>query len=285
MHVVDQLELPPTLNITSEKLMRGAKASTFLDLLQQANLSWIAEGRPAPEDYLESSPFVGLNKKEKNKIRKDLFQHQSYTILCPTDKAFTHVNLTYYLNDLPALLALVRLHIIPSPPPSRSSISDPMTFPSDGRPLALTDESTFATLLSESQGGTSKYGDVAFRQAGDSDWVVGIKGARYTNSKHDVARIINFGRNTPVFDLDENEATTDMLKKPKMVFGGGVLLIDGVLEPFNPNWFQRWGYIVLVVVISVLATACVSILAWKLWQRKKMQDAQYEAVRQDNEED
>ena len=44
-------------------------------------------------------------------------------------------------------------------------------------------------------------------------------------------------------------------------------------------------WLLQIVVVSVLATACVSILAWKLWQRKKMQDAQYEAVRQDNEED
>lgn len=263
MHVLDQVELPPTLNITSEKLMRGAKASTFLDLLHQVNMSWVAEGRPAPEEFWLSTPFVGLRKKDKDRIRKRFFQRDSYTILVPTDKAFTRMNLTTYLDNIPYLTALVQQHIIPSPPPSKDSLSDPTRFPSDGKPIALEDDRTFPSLLSKSEGGSSKYGDLAFRRAGESDWLVGIKGARGTDGKHDAARILGFGRNTPRFsdkdddggngDTNESEGSKDgnmhierTKRSTKMVFGGGILLIDAVLEPYEPGWFQRWGWIVLV---------------------------------------
>lgn len=253
LHVIDQVELPPTLNVTSEKLMRGAKATTFLDLLKQANMSWIAEGRPTPENFWYSTPFIDLSKRDQKKIRKRFFQRESYTILCPTDKAFTRINLTHYLNDMSSLLGLVHQHIIPSPPPSKGSLSDPTNFPTDGRPIALEDDRVFPSLLSKSEGGTSKYGDLAFRRAGESDWLVGIKGARGTDGKHDAARIINFGRNTPRFsDSDEHDKPKEdaelsiQKRSTKMVFGGGVLLIDAVLEPYRPGWFQRWGWIVLV---------------------------------------
>ena len=249
LHVIDQVELPPTINITSEKLMRGAKASTFPDLLRMVNMTWLAAGDPAPDDSSDRDSSMHLNKE----IKKRLFQCQSYTILCPTDKAFTRINLTHYLNDMPSLLALVRLHIIPSPPPYKSSLADPMRFPSDGRPLKLEDEDSFSTLLSKSEGGTSKYGDVAFRKAGESDWLVGIKGARGTSGKHDAARIVGFGRNTPRFSrtadgfnqMAAEDANVEVINS-KMVFGGGLLLIDGVLEPFEATWFQKWGYIVIV---------------------------------------
>ena len=245
LHVIDQVELPPTLNITSEKLMRGAKAGTFPDLLRQANLSWIAEGKSAPADWETSLPFIDLKKRDQEKLRKSLFKHTSYTLLCPTDKAFNRVNLTRYLDDLPALLSLVQLHIIPSPPPGKSSLADPMRFPADGRPLALEDSLSFPTLHSKSKGGPSRYGDISFRRSGESDWLVGIKGARGTDGKHDNARILNYGRNTPVIRRDD-DSLEGMTARPKMSFGGGVFLIDGVLEPYEPTWWRRWGYIALV---------------------------------------
>lgn len=246
LHVIDQVELPPSLNITSAKLMRGAKASTFPDLLQQANMSWIAEGRPPPADWANSFPYIDLKKRDQKRLRKSLFQHTSYTLLCPTDRAFNRINLTYYLNDLPALVSLVQLHVIPSPPPGKSSLQDPMRFPADGRPLALEDDLSFSTLHSKSQGGPSGYGDVSFRKAGESDWLVGIKGARGTDGKHDKARILNYGRNTPIIRKDGGDLVDAAMARPKMTFGGGVFLIDGVLEPYEPNWWRRWGYIALV---------------------------------------
>lgn len=260
LHVLDQVELPPTLNLTSDKLMRGAKASTFLDLLKQVNMSWVAEGHSAPTEFWNSSPFINLSKKDKDRIRKRFFQRESYTMLVPTDKAFTRINLTSYLNDIPYLTALVQQHIIPSPPPSKGSLTDPTLFPSDGKPIALEDDRSFPSLLSKSEGGTSKYGDLAFRKAGENDWLVGIKNARGTDGKHDAARIIGFGRNTPRFtnkeghgdgsssEVDqEGDLHTQIMKRStKMTFGGGILLIDAVLEPYEPGWFQRWGWIVLV---------------------------------------
>lgn len=259
LHVLNQVVLPPNINITGEKLMRGARASTFADLLSMVNMSWIAQGGPSPNsaETLNGEASMQQSKWSRKQIERRLFQQGSYTILCPTDKAFTKINLTHYLNDMTALLALVQLHIIPSPPPSKSSLKDPTKFPGDGRPLALADEATFSTLLSKSEGGTSEYGDLAFRQSGESDWLVGIKGARGTNGQHDAARILNFGRNTPQFSsetivtLEAPNDAAEEVSRSSMVFGGGVLLIDGVLEPFEPTWLQRTGYIVIVRYCSL----------------------------------
>ncbi|KAL7004751.1 hypothetical protein EMMF5_005666 [Cystobasidiomycetes sp. EMM_F5] len=287
LHVIDQVELPPSLNMTSAKLMRGAKATTFPDLLRLANLSWIADGLPEPSQGTDVIETFGKRRRKRRQIKKELFQHSSYTILCPTDKAFTRINLQKYLNDTTSLLALVQLHIIPSAPPAKGALKDPLKFPSDGRPIALLDEAVYPTLYSTSEGGSSKYGAVSFRQAGEGEWLVGIQGARGTDGNHDAARIINHGRNTPLirqragFDGDVETSSS----AATMVFGGGVLLIDTVLEPYYPSWFHRWGYIVLTVVLGLVALVAISTLAWTLYMRHKLQKQHYESLRQENEED
>lgn len=245
LHVIDQVELPPTVNITSEKLMRGARASTFPDLLRQTNMSWIAEGkRSPPAGFWEGSPLLaGLSEREQASFKKGFSERGSYTLLCPTDKAFGRINLTHYTNDLPALLALVQLHIIPTPTASGPAASDPLGVSPDGKPIALAEDSAFSTLYSRSAGGPSKYGEVAFRRKGDS-WLVGIKGARGTNGRHDKARILNHGRNTPIFT--EQNLGMEATAEQALVFGGGIFVIDAVLEPYEPNWWHRWGYIAAV---------------------------------------
>jgi len=70
-----------------------------------------------------------------------------------------------------------------------------------------------------------------------------------------------------------------------MSFGGGVFLIDGVLEPYEPTWWRRWGYIALIAVISTAAVICMGVLLWKLYERKKQERLYYEALREDAEED
>jgi hypothetical protein len=63
---------------------------------------------------------------------------------------------------------------------------------------------------------------------------------------------------------------------------GGVLALDAVLEPYRPDWFHRWGWIVVVVVLCVAGLGAVVLLSVKLW-RSKREHAAYEAL--ENEED
>lgn len=79
LHVVDQVILPPNLAIGIEKLMKGAKASTFGELLRTANMSWVLEGSAMPSAFwggVESSKHRKRREKERN-------LGSAYTGSCP----------------------------------------------------------------------------------------------------------------------------------------------------------------------------------------------------------
>ncbi|SCZ98884.1 BZ3500_MvSof-1268-A1-R1_Chr7-1g09305 [Microbotryum saponariae] len=244
VHIIDQVELPPTLNITAVKLMRGAKASTMLELIRAANMTWVLEGRsPPPTESLLNGGKYG----EKSKKPKVKPEYSAYTILCPTDKALSRLNISHYHANPPLLEALIRLHVIPVDPF--------MPLKPDGRPLTLVDNASFPTLLDRSEGGESRYGSIAFRRWGDDGWLVGISGARGTGGESDSAKIVSYGRATPSF--------VDMDGQGRRLAGGGVLMIDSVLLPYNPGWFRRFGWIILV---AVLGTALVALTGWGGWR-------------------
>jgi solute carrier family 25 carnitine/acylcarnitine transporter 20/29 len=251
LHVIDQVELPPTLDITLVKLMRGAKATTMLELLKLAGMTWVLDGTAPPTNDGEQQEEEFAIAGKRKRMQKRLFARDSYTILCPSDKAFSRLNLTHYRADLPALRELLELHVIRSPPPSFGAIKDPSRFPGEGQPLALEDEASFETLLSSH----NKYGDVAFRSFGGDAYVVGVKGARGANGIDDWASVTGFGRATPRFVFDDDSVTVAEVAvgQPRMVFGGGVLAIDAVLTPYRPGWWIRWGWILVVVLLSVFA--------------------------------
>lgn len=261
LHVIDQVELPPDLNIGIGKLFKGAKASTMADLIRAANMSWVLQGKPPPPQF--EFGISGLNKGGKKHKRKDggkgapraLGSNRAYTILCPTDKALSRLNLTYYLSDPVALTDLVKLHIIPT------NAFAPLS--SDGRPLTLEDEITYPTLLDKQEGGGSDYGSVAFRRWGEDEWLVGIKSARGTNGESDSARVVAYGRATPSF-LAEGDET-------RLASAGGVLTIDSVLIPFHPSWFRRWGWMVVVGLLGLAVVILVGLLVVKLWRGKKVE--------------
>ncbi|KAH8922654.1 hypothetical protein BT69DRAFT_1320022 [Atractiella rhizophila] len=225
MHIVDRIELPAPVTINNRKLLQGAKATTMEDLIRRVNMTWILG---------DSDSSSALNA-------------SSYTILCPTDKAFSRINLTRYLEDEPALIALVRLHIIP--PQTNIPINDDS---SQSFPLGSLDQSTFETLLS--QEGKDKYGKLAFRNWG-GNWLVGIKNARGDDKEDDWARITNFGRTTGKGNV------------------GGAIEIDTVLIPYRPGWFWRWGWIVVWVIVAVMLLAVVvwSVVLWIKWRRSGYQ--------------
>ncbi|KAK4701225.1 hypothetical protein P7C70_g5009, partial [Phenoliferia sp. Uapishka_3] len=262
LHIVDQVELPPHLSISISKLIRGAKANTMVDLIRAANMSWILDGEAPPASFLDGSESeynFGKNKGKKGgkKHKRKAPTDRAYTILCPTDKAFARLNLTYYLTNPFALSELVKLHIIPT------DAFKPLS--SDGRPLLLTDEISYPTLLDLSEGGDSKYGTVAFRRWGDDGWLVGIKSARGTNGESDSARVVAYGRATPSFLGGGDDGTST-----RLAAAGGVLTIDSVLLPYQPGWSRRFGWIIALVVLGLAATSCVGLLFWKMWKGRQV---------------
>lgn len=220
VHQIDQVLLPPSLNITIAKVLKGARSTSIMtDLLVRSNLTWLLHGaEPTAEDlaplglagwHLPSSDPDASESSSSLKHRP--IYPTSFTLLCPLDSAFSTLNITHYLSSPPLLLSLLAQHIIPSYRPAplpenlkAASITPltPLPYPSDGRPLRLEPDVAYATLLSAS----SKFGDLAFSRdedaetgragtqsgwkGGESDddrdgnegigYVVGIKGAKGT---------------------------------------------------------------------------------------------------------
>lgn len=203
-HVVDQVLLPVSVHISNRKLLQGAKAETMAHLIKLANMSWILDGDSATLSTAKKNPSV---------------LEQTYTLLAPSDHAFSRVNLTFYENNLPALRELIKLHIIPLDAQRKLKHQTE----SAGHPLSLQDGLQVDTLLSRRRGGTSRYGTLAFRLLGDS-YLVGIKGARGTLA-NDWAHVTGFGRATPRLSGME-ELRKGGREAPLLVHGGGVLSVS-----------------------------------------------------------
>ena len=270
IHIIDQVELPPQLDITIPKLLLGAKANTFVDLVRAANMSWVLDGSDPPSP--PSSLSKRRSKRPHHHHNSSSSPPRAYTILCPTDKALSRLNLTYYLSHPPAVEALVRLHIIPTDAFA--------ALPSDGQPLALSDEKVYITLLDKSEGGGSGYGKVAFRRWGEEGWLVGIRGARGTGGQSDSARVVSFGRASPYLleedalgtlsrsKVDRKAAIMSTLTATnRLAAGGGVLIIDSVLLPFQPGWFRRL-WILWIVLASLVVVGVLAFVGWRWWKRR-----------------
>lgn len=303
LHEIDQVELPPTLDLTIGKLMKGAKADTMRDLIEKAGYGWLLNGtRPSDDeaeefDAMMAGKFPSDHKKKKkrkqekrHKKRHQLFadELQSYVVLCPTDSAFTRINLTRFYEDRDALKQLVQLHIIPSP---ADQVLPGGT--DDQLPLSLKDATSFSTLLDSSLGGLSGYGKIAFRKLKESNkrrslfaslrdddadlgWMVGIADTRGTDGRKYAARILSFGRESLSMVRVNDEASTSKRKggkrkQPEDEWNsrsiGGVLTIDTVLQPYVPGWFYRWGWIVATTFAVLLALSGVGYGLW-VWYRR-----------------
>jgi solute carrier family 25 (mitochondrial carnitine/acylcarnitine transporter), member 20/29 len=220
-------EFPPTpftklnfnaiqVNITVGKLMKGSKLSTMEDLIRRANMTWV----------LGDSNLAGTG----------------YTVLCPTDKAFTRVNLTRYLNDPFELYSLVSQHIILPSSISHSS-AGPSAEEDESFPIGIKEDKAFKTVLSQTKNDKYRNGDLTFR-FWEGTWMVGIKGAR-GSKETDGAKIIAHGRTNP------------------RVVGGGVFEIDNVLQPYQPSFFWRFGIVILWTMIILIA---IALGGWGLWR-------------------
>ncbi|ORX90744.1 FAS1 domain-containing protein, partial [Basidiobolus meristosporus CBS 931.73] len=145
VHVVDRIQIPSTLDISLQSLILGSKASVFLRALEHVGF----------KDILTGS--------------------QSYTILIPTDQAFSNINMTELYRSPEALKQLVQLHIIPD------------------QVEHLKDSVSYETLLENTH--------VVIHKVNGDRFAVLVEGARYYD---DQAQIINTGtgRNGRAFVID-----------------------------------------------------------------------------------
>lgn len=173
IHELSDLMIPRSVDISVEKLVNAAKASTMASIVTRAGLGWILNGTAPPED----SPWA----------RKGLGDN-GWTLLCPTDDAFQPFNLTLLFADPEFLKMIVYQHLIPNPSGMKSIVDGPLN---NNKPLVLDDSVSYSTLRSAD----SSYGDVVFRLQ-DDQYVVGIKGARGTDGYRDRAKVLSWGRST-----------------------------------------------------------------------------------------
>ncbi|KAG6911551.1 hypothetical protein DXG01_011853 [Tephrocybe rancida] len=206
VHELSDILIPRSVNLTVGKLVRAAQASTMASLATKAGFEWVLNGTAPPE----GSPWAS-----------DGLSGAGWTLLCPTDTAFTDMNLTQLYADPEALRAIVAQHLIPSRPFERASFVYDTDALYNNQPLPLDDSPTYNTLLSSS----SAYGDLVFRWSESPEnkgYVVGIKGARGTDGSDDSARVLSWGRSTTAG-------------------GGGVIQINRLLQPYSPPWWISYG--------------------------------------------
>lgn len=267
IHQVDSVILPSSIDITLAKLLKGSTSPSgssnkiMSELLVKADLGWVLNGTTPPPSDLARLGILGWlppSASSLSPIPSDSDDDEpalsfplSFTLLAPTDEAFAQINLTQYLLDPPALLDLLRLHVIPSrsplplnPKTASKSIPVALPPPTDGRPLSLREEIPYLTLLSSS----SQYGDLSFREEEKGTFVVGIKGARGSGAedeeKNEWAVVLESGRATPRWEdegmwregaREERGVGAEVSRVLNGVSrGGGVIMISSVLVPFEP---------------------------------------------------
>ncbi|WFD36049.1 hypothetical protein MCUN1_002920 [Malassezia cuniculi] len=144
-----------------------------------------------------------------------------YVLLSPTDSSFAKLNLTALRQDTDALRNLVALHILPL----ESHV-----------PLKLGDGDTYPSLLE------GDYGTLALRRLPGDGYMIGIRGSRGIANEHHYAAICDIGWTTGVSDAV-----------------AGILVIDTVLYPYMPHWYNGYRWLAVLGTVSiaaVIAAAC-----------------------------
>ena len=235
VHVVDAVQFPPRVQMTHGKLLVGAGCSILIELLVKAKLEWLLTGLP-PSAQSSLSP------------EQKAMMGSPFTILAPSNEAFSRINLTYYLHNEAALLSLLNLHIVTSGSNQEVEVEIATLKARSSFPLLLQDESIFSTLHS-----LQRYGDVIFRNDGHGSWLVGVNAARGPDQQSNAARVMEAGRATPVWESVDGTPPQFFVSEDGTIWrdgqslGGGIITIDRVLIPYQPDWFADWGYLVLVL--------------------------------------
>ncbi|KAG2187558.1 hypothetical protein INT44_005247 [Umbelopsis vinacea] len=205
MHKIDRVELPHNIQISVTDILKGVESSTFMAIFQKANLS----------DFLEDD--------------------RDYTILAPTDRAWSRINLTALLTDHERLQRVARLHILKSPIKKGNSDS------------LLGDDREYPTLLSDDD-------KIGVRQVSDSHYVLDVKGSLGGDGSS--SRVLGYGQTTSgggVIQLEE------------------VLIPKG--EPtLSPHKGLKWWQILLIVlgaILGLILLAAIGFFAWQWYQKRR----------------
>lgn len=260
IHPITGVQYPPHLNISLAKILHGAGCTVLIDLLSQAKMEWLLNGE-RPWSGIESSPD------DTNPMLG-----QAYTILAPTDEAFAKLNISRYQHDEAALLELLQLHVISSsvssPPIDLSTTSHPVK---SSYPILIGDTAIFKTL-----GSTQRFGDVVFRPDDHGTWWVGVNGARGSNQETNVAQVMDAGRATPIW-LNRENGTLPLdivfdadgtAWRHGQTIGGGIILIDRVLRPYEPGWLVDWGYRMILLALGGLVLLAVFGFVVRWWKHR-----------------
>jgi len=212
-------------------------------MMAKAGFDWVLDATAPPE----GSPWADMR-----------LDGKGWTLLCPPDDAFKHVNMTELLKDTERLKEIVGQHLIPTPSSPSSIFTNPKPPKGDdsNRPISLHNDATYSTLLSPN----NAYGDIVVRSPENPDEPVllGIKGARGTSSEGDWAKVLSWGRVT----------TGDGV--------GGVITIDRLLTPYQPPWLVEYGQPIGGGVLGVLL---ICAFFWGVrWVWNKEVDATYEPL-------
>ncbi|KAF7310781.1 Carnitine/acyl carnitine carrier [Mycena chlorophos] len=198
LHETSDVLLPRSLELTIGKLVKAAGATTMTTLIAKAEMDWVLNG---------TAPPAGSIWAEQGLLTT------GWTLLCPSDDAFTGVNFTQLYADPLGLRDLVQQHLVPTPDVSEEAVMN------SNRPLIMDESASYTTLRSPA----SSYGDVIFGRTEDGNYTVGIKGARGKNAQSSGAQVLSWGRTT-------TGAGT-----------GGVILIDHLIAPYYPPWYVEYG--------------------------------------------
>ncbi|OZJ06094.1 hypothetical protein BZG36_01133 [Bifiguratus adelaidae] len=212
--IVDRVQLPPRLNLTAQHLLKGIHANTFMNILRLTNLTHLLTSR------------------------------SDYTILAPTDRAFSKFNLTTLYDDREKLAKIAMMHIIPKG-----------IFDSSDKNSDATDRSSLPTLLTNPEKRTDllqllNWDDSPTNQA------IQVKGHGDDENGH--ALVLGFGK----VSCDVGQC------------GGGVLSINRVLIPRGyadgqVGGVPWWGWMLIVVGIIGFTVG----LGWYgyLWYQRRGQ--------------
>ncbi|KAF5385521.1 hypothetical protein D9757_005414 [Collybiopsis confluens] len=250
VHELSDVLIPHSVELTIAKLMKAAKGSTMASMMTKAGFDWVLNGTAPPE----GSTWAGQGSGKSG-----------FVLLCPSDDAFKHYNLTELYGDTNKLIDIVSQHLIPTPSQNDNSAVVPMDDDplNNNKPLLLENSVTYSTLRSPN----AAYGDLVFERSDDAKggYIVGIKGARGTDGKDDWARVDCWGRSTTSGGT------------------GGVIRIDRLLMPYHPSWFREYGPPAIVGVLGLFAICGFFYVVRLVWQRDTTQ-ATYEPACTDDED-
>jgi len=246
IHELSDIVLPRSLNVTVGKLVKAAKGTVMATLITRAGMDWVLNGTAPPDD-----PEWDLGQ----------YEGMGWTLLCPTDTAFSGYNLSKLYDDTDRLRGIVMQHLIPTPRKSSDSFQSSQDAVVINQPVRFDSSESYTTMQSR----FAQYGDITFRAAKEDDgpagthYVVGIKGARGAEGTTDWAHVQAWGRST--------------------TYGGagGVVQIDRVLLPYRPSFWVEYGGPSVVLVLGVLLIGLFFLGVRAIWRRDTT-EATYEPV-------